>query len=348
MITTIKIENFKSLQSVDLKLGGLNIFMGANAGGKSNFFDALRFLQGIGYGLSINEICNGKPRGALNTEWTAIRGGSPNIAFYNHSANPRVSFHVETEKHRFSLAFSPKTNELLAERLEPRHPAMEQAGESKKFLDELANMQHFDPLPGNLRGYSKAQHVQRMGEHGENFSALVNTLLQKPRDKEAFLSWLKQLRPEEVEDVGTLPGAVGEPLFMIREGGRDFPAPVLSDGTLRFAAIAASLFQPDMPAVLTLEEIENGIHPDRLRLLVELLRAHAVQNRVQIMVTTHSPLLLDWLRPDEYATTFWCRRDEDSGASGITPLTGIPHFNEVVKTTPVSKLLAEGWFGGAL
>jgi predicted ATPase len=80
--------------------------------------------------------------------------------------------------------------------------------------------------------------------------------------------WLQELRPQEVEDVITLTGAIGEPLFALREGGREFPAPVLSDGTLRFAALAASSFQPDMPKVLAIEEIENGIHGSRLRLLM--------------------------------------------------------------------------------
>ena len=56
MITEIGIEGFKSLEKVDLKLGKLNLFVGANASGKSSFLDALRVLQGIGYGFSIAEI----------------------------------------------------------------------------------------------------------------------------------------------------------------------------------------------------------------------------------------------------------------------------------------------------
>ena len=48
MIERIVIENFKSFKKVDLKLGRLNLFIGTNASGKSNFFDALRVLQGIG------------------------------------------------------------------------------------------------------------------------------------------------------------------------------------------------------------------------------------------------------------------------------------------------------------
>lgn len=187
-----------------------------------------------------------------------------------------------------------------------------------------------------------------MGERGENFAALVNTLIAKPEDKTAYLSWLNHLRPEEIEDVRILPGAASDLLFALKESGQVFPAPVLSDGTLRFAALAAALFQPDMPGILTIEEIENGIHPARLRLLIELLRTQAAQGCAQMMVTTHSPALLAWLRPEEYRHTFWCQRDDETGASNITPLSKIPHFTDAVKSTSLSSLLTEGWLEGAL
>jgi len=138
-----------------------------------------------------------------------------------------------------------------------------------------------------------------MGEHGENFAALIKTLCEDDKAKDAYLSWLRQLRPSEVDDVGTLTGAVGEPLFMLREGGQEFPATVLSDGTLRFAAITAAFFQPDMPGIMTIEEIENGIHASRVRLLVELLRNRANSGKTQVMATTHSPIVLAWLQEAE-------------------------------------------------
>jgi predicted ATPase len=62
---------------------------------------------------------------------------------------------------------------------------------------------------------------------------------------------------------------------MAKERGINYPAPILSDGTLRFAAMTAAFFQPDMPDLITIEEIENGIHPSRLRLLLELLKTQA-------------------------------------------------------------------------
>jgi AAA15 family ATPase/GTPase len=61
VIEHIEIEGFKSLEKVSLDLGPLNIFVGTNASGKSNFLEALRVLQGIGYGYTIDEIFNGRP-----------------------------------------------------------------------------------------------------------------------------------------------------------------------------------------------------------------------------------------------------------------------------------------------
>ena len=207
----------------------------------------------------------------------------------------------------------------------------------------FSNVQHVAPDPERLRGYSDARLVQRMGDHGEDFAALVRTICQDAEAKDAYLAWLRQLRPEEVDDVGVLSGAVGEPLFMLREGGREFPAPVLSDGTLRFAAIAAAFFQPDMPRLMTMEEIENGVHPSRLRLLVELLRSQAETRGVQVFATTHSPTVLDWLEEEDYETTFLFRRDDATGESKVRSLADVPRFMEVMGKQPLSELFAEGW-----
>jgi len=99
---------------------------------------------------------------------------------------------------------------------------------------------------------------------------------------------------------------------------------------------------------MTIEEIENGIHASRLRLLVELLRSRTAEGKTQVMVTTHSPVVLAWLKPEEYATTFYCHRDEETGESHIVPLNEIPRFNEIVAKQPISDLFAEGWMETAL
>ena len=406
MLKSLHIKNFKSLRDVRLELGLLNIFIGTNASGKSNVFDALRVLQGIGNGFTVSEIFDGKPQSATSERWEGIRGGSSQAAFKDGSSEP-VSFEIETAEtskscdHIFKIGFStsflkvteeqfcskdeiyssransnPSISPVLAVRYlsgkpgnPPRidcdasRPILAQLAQghhgqwSKKHVEEgvhfarsLANMQRIDPIPSVLREYSRVQNVFRMGERGENFAALIQKICEDPAtsSKDAYLAWLKELRPAEVDDVITITGAVGDKMFALMEGERRFPAPVLSDGTLRFAAIAAAFFQPDMPNLLTIEEIENGIHASRLRLLVELLRSQTQRQKTQVIATTHSPIVLAWLQEQEYAHTFFCKRDEQTGESKILPLIEIPHFNEIVKKQPIGDLFAEGWMEAAL
>lgn len=394
MIKSIHIKNFKSLQDVRLNLGKLNFIIGANASGKSNFFDALRFLQGAGNGFSLNEIVEGKPKSATAEVWDGIRGGREKIAFVGNKTDP-VELKVEIKDKsggakEWSLAFDPVSMRVMQEALEGvyqlgkkdidgrgqvevlsdtngkgqsksieinrQRPALTQVLGNIKRLREydyrygksLANMQRIDPSPMILRDYSKASSIQRIGERGENFAVLVKELIGEESTKEAYLSWLRHLRPSEIDDVKILKGAVGESMFCLVENGHEFPAPVLSDGTLRFAAITAALFQPDMPHVMTIEEIENGIHASRLCLMVELLRSRAEDGATQLFVTTHSPVVLAWLLESEYAHTFYCKRDEKTGASRITPLNEIPRFDEIIENQSIIDLFAEGWLEDAL
>ncbi len=176
----------------------------------------------------------------------------------------------------------------------------------------------------------------------------MEQICEDEKRKEGYLGWLRELRPAEVDDIKILRGALREPLFGLVENGRVFPAPVLSDGTLRFAAITAAFFQPSMPEILMIEEIENGVHAGRLRLLLELLKSRAGASKTQVLASSHSALLLDWLSPDDYQYVFLCSRDPETGVTQIKPLTEVPHFLESVKTVPASQLISEGWMEAAL
>lgn len=407
MIERIAIQGFKSFLDVEVELGRMNLFVGTNASGKSNFFDALRVLQGIGNGFTVGEILDGKPRSATNETWEGIRGGSAKACFEGERSPStftiatRGSFRPVRRRVQwdYSVTLSPSHGRVEQEhlivdhttiydstpadredvtdpvlevryyrgkrgrqphlKLERTRPALGQleadskvdtqhAAHAAQIAEQLADMQRVDPAPTTLRGYSQARQVSRMGERGENFAALVDTFCANPTTKATYLEWLKELRPAEVDDVSTLKGAVGEPLFMLRERNRQFPAPVLSDGTLRFAAIAAAFFQLDMPQVLTIEEIENGVHASRARLLVELIRSQAAASSTQVMATTHSPSVLGWLRSTEYSNTYLCHRDADNGEASITPLEQLRNFNEIIVHQSVADLFAEGWMEAVL
>ena len=394
MINRIIIGNFKSLRKVELSLGRLNLLIGTNASGKSNFLDALRVLQGIGSGFTISEVLDGKPRSATSEVWEGIRGGSSNVCFVGtDEVAITVYGTLEDESQQnweYMIAFSPADARVNRERFQigeiaysvhgseqptfakERSVTWQLANPSSGFavLDHtflgqgvlasreavgaitivklLANIQPVDLSVAVLQQYSNFHNIPRLGERGENFAALVRTICRDERTKEAYLSWLQELRPDEVDDVGTLTGADGDLLFMLREHGRECSARALSEGTLRFAAITAAFFQPDMPDIMTIEEIENGIHPSRLKLLVNLLDSQAEYRKTQVFATTHSPTTLAWLNEARYQTTFVCKRDEERGESTIRPLIDVPHFRDVSEKYPPSDLFAEGWLEAVL
>jgi energy-coupling factor transporter ATP-binding protein EcfA2 len=394
LITELEIAGFKSFRKVSLRLGGFNLFIGANASGKTNLFDALRVLQGIGYGFAIEEIFNGKPKGATSEVWEPIRGGSGNAVFSgadsttgevltglrlraNTGFGPDITYLIRMSVqhswiHRESLTWGEhtifdtqppasevryypkdKSQDCIILPIERSRPIFHQllkdgpcTPEHRQVLSLcatlLSDVQFLDPEPKVLCEYATGN-VRRMGEHGENFASVVKSVLVDEGARDAYTSLLRQLTPSELDTITILPGALQDSLFAISRNGKVFPAPVLSDGTLRFAAIAAALFQPDVPGMLLLEEIENGLHPTRLRLLTDLLKSAPGGRRPQVMATTHSPLVLGWLSGEDYRTTFLCKKDEETGASTITPVSDLPRFTELARHQPASELFATGW-----
>ncbi len=379
MITKIEIEGFKSLEKVRLKLGKLNLFVGANASGKSNFFDALRVLQGIGNGFSIEETFQGKPKSATSEVWAGIRGGVAFAKFMSltdpDQDDTLIAFRVglkapkEPKIFSYSINISPSRGLVESEALEiDSQLEFRLTYETREFPDLprernergrpalpfrhpwgticarlLSNMQRVSPVPEVLRDYGQLLLADRIGESGENFASLVKAILQSKKNRTAYVSWLRELLSSEAEEIKILPGAVKEPLFALKRGDLVFPAHILSDGTLRFAALVAAFFQPDMPDIITIEEIENGIHPTRLRLLVELLKSQSAENGPQVFATTHSPVVLAWLDESDYDTTFFCKRDEETGASIIKPLSEIPRLVDLVKKRSLGELFTQGW-----
>lgn len=406
MLTHLTVERFKSLQKVDIDLGPLNVFIGTNASGKSNLLDALRVLQGVGYGFTVSEIFDGKPKSASSIAWDEIRGGSEGavlkLATPRRGPNPlknviglTVHIRQDSDQYNYEIGLNPFLGTVRHESLsinnspifatekasaqnpvikarvysgkvgQPRLRDFEKhrsimhqlvgdkatPAKRKQYLETcltaISDIQRLDLHLGLLRDYSQRQSTERLGEHGEDFAALVKTICANKQTRAEYVSWLRELTPTEVDDIKILQGARKEPLFALKEGKNTFPAQVLSDGTLRFAAMTAALFQPDMPRRVLIEEIENGIHPTRLRLLVELLRSRAAGGKTQLLVTTHAPIVLAWLDPEDYATTFFCQRDA-SGISRILPVRDIPEFQAIVRKTPISDLFAEGWLESAL
>lgn len=195
--------------------------------------------------------------------------------------------------------------------------------------------QFLDLHVDQLRQYSNAAE-QRLGDHGENFGAVATRL----GDEGVLAPWLDELLPTPVTAAKPYRTDLGEVLFGIEHpGGIHLSARSLSDGTLRFAALATALLAGDRPRLLLLEEIENGLHPARLRVLVELLLA--TQGQGQVIATTHSPAFLS-LWPHALHDHILIVTRGDDGTT-VLPLPQMPGYERALASERLADLQIEGW-----
>jgi len=85
--------------------------------------------------------------------------------------------------------------------------------------------------------------------------------------------------------------------------GKQFWADELSEGTIYFLALLCIIHQPNPPKLLLLEEPERGIHPRRIKEIIDLIKQLAVEKDIQVIMTTHSPLVVN-LFADEPESIF--------------------------------------------
>ena len=105
----------------------------------------------------------------------------------------------------------------------------------------------------------------------------------------------------------------GKGIWFLTKRGFEISASQVSDGMLLVLAYLAIVESPNPPRVLLVEEPENGIHPKRLKEVVSMLRELIdKQDRTQVLMTTHSPYVLDLFKPEEVTL---CRKDKDGAVS---------------------------------
>jgi predicted ATPase len=113
---------------------------------------------------------------------------------------------------------------------------------------------------------------------------------------EGFLEALRYVVPYVRDLQATISDAIERRAYLeMTEEDFKVPGWLLSTGTLRVAALLACLRHPTPPPLLVVEEIENGLDPRTLHLVVEEIRAAITAETTQVLLTTHSPYLLDLL-----------------------------------------------------
>jgi predicted ATPase len=197
-------------------------------------------------------------------------------------------------------------------------------------------------VPMEAQGSPDGEGPPEIGQGGSNVATLFDYLLRQDRDRyDNAVETLRALIPGlKAINVGT-PHVNTRRVDLVLEGGFRMPADRASTGVRMILAFVALAYHPTPPRVILLEEPETGVHPRRLREIVELLRditqgKHG-QHAAQVILTTHSPYLLDYISLDTDQVLVFRREEDGSRTAEPADRTRLEVFRDEF-------LLGEVWF----
>ncbi len=340
-VLSLAAKNYRSLREVTVELDRLNLFIGANASGKSAILDALRFLSEavrardfrgpmFSRGGMLNLAWKGAEAsqielsivledGERRFEWT-VRLARQSYDFYVaesvsqfqpgqppaqllHSENGHGWWWSGEKTERVNLLQGASVCALTAAAADASFPGRE-------IAEFVGGWGFFDPSPFLLRRDWNLTDAIGFDPYGRNLgetlyslrSAHPEILDQVVEATQSIVGLPDEIEPRDAED---------RFYFVQREPGLQFPVNQMgvSSGTLRVLALMTALYGQSGSALIGIEEPENYIHPTALRAFVEhILEA---RNQTQFLVTTHSPLVLDYI--DDPAAVNVVKRDISRG-----------------------------------
>lgn len=325
----LTITNFKSIREQTLILGPLNVFIGGNGAGKSNLIESFRFLR---------EIVSQNLAG-----YTGVKGGADTLLYFGRKQSSEMAFRLEFGEgdtaNGYSIRLQATDDDSLViawesalyhERKKYPQPyrlsISSHSKESKlkqtahicarEAMSDLASYRvyHFHDTSDTaaVKGTVDLEDNRVLRPQAENLAAFLYWMQQKQPDHFANVQdTVRQIAPF-FEEFRLEPSKLNENKIRLewKEKGSDayFNAASLSDGTLRFMCLATLLLQPQLPAVVLLDEPELGLHPAAVILLADLLASAAT--RTQVIVATQSVTLVNQFEQD----TVWTvdRKDNQS------------------------------------
>ncbi|WP_405088571.1 AAA family ATPase [Microbispora sp. NBC_01389] len=228
---------------------------------------------------------------------------------------------------------------------------------AKDVVQTLQGVFHLDPVPHLMRQYVPGRDV-RLRRTGENLSAVIGQMAERDPDQFAHLVGLvRDLVEHEVTGIDVIRSELNDVMLALREGRSVTPAREMSDGLLRFMAIATTLItrgrdvdlggMPDheRPVTVVIEELENGLHPSQAGKALELVRRAVKDDGAQVLFTTHSPALLSGLSAEDHKSVIVCSRDRETQESTLTPLPELDGYPRLMAQGDLGSVVTAGLLG---
>lgn len=312
----IKVSGFKSIRQMELELCSLNVLIGANGAGKSNFISLFNLLS---------TIVAEKLQFAVGSS-----GGAERLFYLGSQTTSEIEIELKFGANGYRCVLSPSAPDTLIFKAEVcfyyksgyEQPYYEHLGSGYKEsrLKEMsANSRVVKYVNDSVRDWrvyhfhdtSRDAKVRKSGNINDNeklrpdaanLAAFLNRLqVQHEPQYKMIVNAVRMVAPF-FDDFVLRPNPLNESTIQLewREKNSDayFNAASLSDGTLRFICLAALLLQPAalQPSTILIDEPELGLHPFAINVLAGLLKAASVKR--QVIVSTQSVPLVNEFAPE--------------------------------------------------
>ncbi|WNG17476.1 AAA family ATPase [Cystobacter fuscus] len=219
---------------------------------------------------------------------------------------------------------------------------------SVALAEAFSQIEFLNIQPSAMRGYGRRN--APLGGEGRNISGVLARLCDEAETKRAITDWLAEFCAPEIADIDFVEvKELGDVMAMLVEkSGRRVSVRSASDGTLRFLGTLLALRLAPRNSVILLEELDSGLHPTRIKLLVEYLETVTRERGIQVIATTHSPVILQWLSQQTLRDSLVFGRVPDHEGTLVRRLGDLPHFDEVVRRKGIDELFTTGWMEMAL
>ena len=335
----ITIEGFKSIRSIErLEIRPINVLIGPNGAGKSNFIGVFSFLNALSAGDLQNYVSrNGRANRILHFGSRTTQYLTLHISFESE----RNQYDITLEADDFDGLYPSVENAYFWDKTKYNHPFKQplngrdgeagicnprsESGVIRRVQKDLVSwrLYHFHDT-SSKSPMKQTMHLhdnRRLRPDGSNLASFLYFLREKHvRSYDMIRRTVKLVAPF-FSDFVLEPLALNEDQIRLewRHNGNDsyFDAASLSDGTLRFIALATLLLQPRelRPSVILLDEPELGLHPYAMTILASLVKQASV--KTQIVLATQSSLLLDHFNPEDVLVV-----DRVEGTTQFTRLEG--------------------------
>ena len=318
-LETITIKGFKSIAAIEeLKLNAINVVIGANGAGKSNFIEVFAFLHAI-------------RQGRLR-DYVLKAGGAEKLLHFGSKVTEKLCFRIafQQEQNRYAIELQPTEDDELVPMLErvyfqngihpqPSQESLAPVGKEASISAQAQNgitsyvrdhldrwrLYHFHDTSSTapMKKTADIDDNRYLRSDGSNLAPFLYYLREKEEASYRLIRRTVQNVAPFFDDFQLAPRQLNPEKMRLewrhRHTSTYFNASSLSDGTLRFMALATLFLQPEAyrPSVILVDEPELGLHPSALTLLAALVKQASV--KTQVILSTQSPLLLDHFQPED-------------------------------------------------